>query len=409
MDHLASSTDERGLLVGMERLLEVVQELSMARTLERVMEIVRTAARELTGADGATFVLRDGDKCFYADEEAIGPLWKGLRFPMEACVSGWAMRHKAPALIENIYDDPRVPIEAYEPTFVRSLVMVPIRRIDPIGAIGTYWAKPHAAPAHHVRLLQSLADSTSIALENVSILQDLDGRIRARTLALEAANMDLAAFNAAVSHDLRNPINAIMGFSTLIAQCDGAQLSPKSLDWLERIRGASERMAALIEDLLWLSAASDRELTPVRVDFSALAEAAIAGLRQAEPGRELEVLVEPGLELLGDAGLWQIVVTNLLGNAWKYSARTPGARIEVGRADVEAGQAFYVRDNGVGFAMTQADRLFQPFSRLSSGKDFQGTGIGLVTVKRIVDRHGGRIWAESSPGCGATFFVALPA
>src|SRR5512134_2389917 len=133
-----AGADTDRYLRGMERLIEVVQELSLARTLEGVMAIVRSAARELTGADGATFVLRDGDLCYYADEDAIAPLWKGRRFPMSSCISGWAMLHREPAVIPDIYADPRIPIDAYRPTFVKSRVMVPIRAEEPIGAIGNY-------------------------------------------------------------------------------------------------------------------------------------------------------------------------------------------------------------------------------------------------------------------------------
>lgn len=156
---------------GLTRLLQAVQELSLARTLAEIQAIVRTAARELTGCDGATFVLRDNGKCYYADEDAIAPLWKGSRFPMEICISGWAMLNRAPAVIPDIYDDPG-PHAAYRPTFVKSLVMVPIRTLDPVGAIGNYWADEHEPTAREVSLLQALADSTSIAMENVAVSED---------------------------------------------------------------------------------------------------------------------------------------------------------------------------------------------------------------------------------------------
>ncbi|HEX4872483.1 MAG TPA: GAF domain-containing protein [Nevskiaceae bacterium] len=159
-------------LAGMQRLLRAVQELSMARQLSEVQAIVRVAAREMTACDGATFILRDGTLCHYADEDALAPLWKGRRFPMEACISGWAMLNREAVSIEDIYQDPRIPHDAYRPTFVKSLTMVPIRQLDPIGAIGNYWAAPHQASAEEVALLQSLADATSVALENVRI-QDL--------------------------------------------------------------------------------------------------------------------------------------------------------------------------------------------------------------------------------------------
>lgn len=165
----------------MERLIEVVQQLSMARDLPTVMDIVRRAARNLTGADGATFVLRDGDKCFYAEEDAISPLWKGQRFPMNICISGWVMLNRVPAVIEDIYADPRIPADAYRPTFVRSLAMVPIRTMEPIGAIGNYWAHTHRPTSEQVRLLQALADTTAVAMENVRIYEELEQRVRERT------------------------------------------------------------------------------------------------------------------------------------------------------------------------------------------------------------------------------------
>ncbi len=170
----------------MEQLVEVVQRLSMARDLATVMDIVRKAARNLTGADGATFVLRDGNKCFYAEEDAISPLWKGQRFPMNICISGWVMLNRAPAVIEDIYADPRIPADAYRPTFVRSLAMVPIRTMDPIGAIGNYWAQPHNPTAQQVKLLQALADTTAVAMENVRIYEELEQRVRERTSEVSA-------------------------------------------------------------------------------------------------------------------------------------------------------------------------------------------------------------------------------
>lgn len=176
---------------GMERLLRAVQELSLARELPDVQRIVRTAARELTGCDGATFVLRDGNKCHYADEDAIEPLWKGSRFPMEICISGWAMLNKQPAVIRDIYADSRIPHAAYRPTFVKSLVMVPIRRMEPIGAIGNYWANERQPTDEEIRLLQALADSTSIAMENVQVYSELEQRVSERTAALEKANADI--------------------------------------------------------------------------------------------------------------------------------------------------------------------------------------------------------------------------
>jgi GAF domain-containing protein len=178
-------------LAGMERLIGAVQELSLARDLATIQRIVRAAARELTGADGATFVLRDNGYCYYADENAISPLWKGKRFPMEACISGWAMLNRKPAVIEDIYQDARIPHEAYRPTFVKSLAMVPIRTLDPVGAIGNYWATMREPSEQEVRLLQALADSTAVAMENVQVYRELEQRVEARTAELQAANEEI--------------------------------------------------------------------------------------------------------------------------------------------------------------------------------------------------------------------------
>ncbi len=169
-------------------LVDVVQRLSLARDLGAVQKIVRHAARTLTGADGATFVLRNSGQCYYADEDAIEPLWKGMRFPMEACISGWSMLHRQAAVIPDIYADARVPADAYRATFVKSLAMVPIRSLDPIGAIGTYWATHHAATRDEVRVLQALADTTAVAMENVRVYSELEQRVHERTRELEAAN-----------------------------------------------------------------------------------------------------------------------------------------------------------------------------------------------------------------------------
>ena len=177
----------------LEHLVAVVRELSLARTLEAIMQIVRLAARQLTGADGATFILREHDLCYYAEEDAIAPLWKGRRFPMDICISGWVMLNRQPAVIEDVYADARIPADAYQPTFVKSLVMVPIRTMAPLGAIGTYWAERRQAAPQEVHLLQALADTTAVAMENVQVYQALEQRVQYRTAELQAANVELRA------------------------------------------------------------------------------------------------------------------------------------------------------------------------------------------------------------------------
>lgn len=184
---IQASTDERTA-----RLITAVQDLSHARTNQEVRDIVRHAARRLLDADGATFVLKDGGNCYYVDEDAISPLWKGLRFPLENCISGWAMNHRESVVIPDIYLDDRIPIDAYRVTFVKSLVMVPIRQASPIGAVGIYWDHEYEATPQEVALAQALADTTAVALENVELIENLEAKVTERTLALNEANRKLS-------------------------------------------------------------------------------------------------------------------------------------------------------------------------------------------------------------------------
>lgn len=388
-------------------LVAAVQALALARDLAGVMEIVRRAARELTGADGATFVLRDGDQCFYAEENAIAPLWKGLRFPMSACISGWVMLHGEPTVIPDIYADPRIPADAYRPTFVRSLAMVPIRTAAPIGAIGNYWATEHRATPEEVGLLQALADSTSIAIENVRLYAEMEQRVCDRTAQLDAANRELEAFSYSVSHDLRTPLLAVEGFTAALLALSGEELATAGRGHLLRIRRSAERMSQLLEDLLLLSRVSRAELRRERVNLSAMAGEIVGELRAADPARRVDVEIGEGVSAEGDPRLIRVVLENLLANAWKYTSRTARARIRFGGERREGGDIF-VEDNGAGFDMALAGRLFAPFQRLHAEEDYPGTGIGLATVQRIVHRHGGDIRATAAPGAGATFRFTLP-
>ncbi|WP_434425375.1 sensor histidine kinase [Nannocystis pusilla] len=391
-------------------LIAVVQELSLARSLNEVTAIVRHAARALVGADGATFVLRDCGQCFYADEEAISPLWKGKRFPMKVCASGWVMQHAQHLVIEDVFVDPRIPGDAYRPTFVKSMAMVPIRKACPIGAIGTYWARHRVAGEDEVRLLQALADSTSIALENVELYNDLERRVRERTAQLEALNDELGAFAYAVSHDLRAPLRAIAGFSRALDESCGAQLDARGRDCLDRVRRGAARMDRMIDDMLDLSRVGGGADSPRRqsVDVSELARSVAAELQAGHTTHRVRVVVQDGLVAVADAGLVRLLLQNLLGNAFKFTRPSAEPRVEVGAEISPAGELVYhVRDNGVGFDASRSEELFGPFRRLHSASEFPGDGIGLATVQRIVRRHRGRIWAESAPGSGATFFWTL--
>jgi signal transduction histidine kinase len=236
---------------------------------------------------------------------------------------------------------------------------------------------------------------------------ELEKRVADRTADLVKVNKELEAFNYSVSHDLRTPLRALDGFSQAILEDYADRLDADGRRYLERIRAASQRMSYLIDDLLRLSRISRRELQVSTVDLSALAREITADLQNANPARNATVTIQPDIRASGDKGLLQIVMQNLLDNAWKFSSKNPAARIEFGIQADEPTPIYFVRDNGVGFDMAYANKLFIAFQRLHTTDEFEGTGIGLVTVQRIIHRHGGRIWVESAVDQGATFYFTL--
>jgi PAS domain S-box-containing protein len=236
---------------------------------------------------------------------------------------------------------------------------------------------------------------------------DLERRITERTAQLEESNKELEGVSSSVSYDLRGPLRSIDGFSKAMLQDHGAGLDAAARDHLRRVRAATQRMDQLIDNLLSLSRVSRTTLRRTMVDLSAIATEAGSHLARAHGGRIVELLVAEGALAAGDAGLVRIALENLLGNAWKFTSRRPAARIELGFTDAGLYRTFFVRDNGTGFDMARATRLFTPFERLHRADEFEGAGIGLATVQRIACCHGGRVWAEAEEGRGATFYFTL--
>ena len=246
--------------------------------------------------------------------------------------------------------------------------------------------------------------------ELVRIARKLEKRVAERTAQLEAANAELQMFNHSIAHDLRQPLNTIVGFADLLERKDGEGLTADGRKRVQMIRHGAQDMNALVGGLLALSKIARGELRHKPLDLSAMALAIVERLRASEPGRAVEALVEPGLAAMGDEALVQDLLANLIGNAWKFTARTERPWLRVSSFRTHSGEVvFVVHDNGIGFDAKSADRLFLPFARLPSSAGFEGSGIGLATGKRIVQRHGGRIWAESRPGERTSFFFTLGA
>jgi PAS domain S-box-containing protein len=238
--------------------------------------------------------------------------------------------------------------------------------------------------------------------------KEIEHRVGERTARLETANRELEVFAYSVAHDLRAPLRAISGFSQRLQAFHSQQLDAAGRTMVENIVGASRRMGELIEDLLKLSSVTRHELNPARVDLSAIAGAVLGDLQKAEPERRVRLMITPGLTAHADARMMKIVFENLLANAWKFVSGQSSAEIEFGVFEGKGVRAFFVRDNGVGFSMESAHKLFGAFERLHASSDYPGTGVGLATVQRIIHRHGGRVWAESRAGRGASFYFTLP-
>jgi light-regulated signal transduction histidine kinase (bacteriophytochrome) len=236
---------------------------------------------------------------------------------------------------------------------------------------------------------------------------ELEQRVVERTAQLESANKELEAFSYSVSHDLRAPLRAISGFSELLVTEHSRELGSEGTDHLQRVLRASRRMGQLIDDLLSLSRVTRDPMRRVTLDLTAMAGEIVAEFRRSDPENRVQVRIEPHLEAEGDPNLMRIVMDNLLRNAWKFSRKTPEPRIEVGAVSRDGRTTFVIKDNGAGFDMAYAHKLFGAFQRLHSEAEFEGTGIGLVTIQRIIHRHGGRVWAEGAVGAGATFYFSI--
>jgi len=377
------------------------------------MHIVRRTAREISGADGATFVLRDNGMCYYADEDAISPLWKGQRFPMETCVSGWAMLHRESVVIENIYADDRIPIDAYRPTFVKSLVMVPIRSIDPIGAIGTYWAHQHVPAEEDVIMLQSLADITAVTMENIRVYTELEERVKERTRELINSlnrEKEMSArrrqFFSMASHELKTPLTSIMTSASILEDYNEGQFAEQRAKHLNRINASSQQLIGIVNDFL----ASDKieeGKTEMVFEFFDIKQFALAVIEQ------MECSLKDGQTIRfthrGDTGMVLVknflhnILLNLLSNASKYSGE--GQPIELFIEIIDNELILQIKDHGIGIPAEDQPYIFNNFFRAKNTTGIEGTGLGLHIVKRYMELLNGCVHFTSRKNEGTTFTV----
>jgi two-component system CheB/CheR fusion protein len=381
--------------------------MARARGGESVTAIVAAAVRDLTGADGATFVLKDGALCYYCDENAIGPLWKGQRFQQSACISGWVMQHGQNVVVEDIAQDSRIPLDAYAPTFVKSMAMVPIRSLEPLGAIGAYWSRPHKASEAEVTMLAALADAASVAFENIELYSSLDRRVQELTEASKSKD----EFLAVLSHELRTPLTAIRGWSQFLLS--GTVSDNETRAGLAAIERNARAQELLVNDLLDVSRILSGRL---RVEPKAIALAepvleAVEALRGAATARGvmLNVMANTASVLSGDAGRIRQIATNIIGNAIKFSEG--GSEVTVSLFDRGPEVVLQVVDQGRGIPAKVLPRVFERFWQADSSLSRRtgGLGLGLSIVKHLVEAHGGSVSAESlGAGRGATFTASFP-
>lgn len=400
----------------MDSLLETVTALASARTLDDVTRIVRRSARELTQADGVSFVLKEDGNCFYADEDAIGPLWKGSRFPLHTCISGWAMLNREIVVVPDIYLDARIPHEVYRPTFVKSLAMVPVRADDPIGAIGAYWAQPHEATLQEQQVLQAIANAAALALRNIeldaNLRRSLEREREARELA-ERANELRDNFLATLSHELRTPLHVIQSWIWQLNRSEQPPALKKALEVIERNVSLQSR---LVEDLLDVSrAATGRlQLNTRLVDLVCACISVVEVLRLSARAKniQLDIQQETSTFIWGDADRVQQILWNVLNNAIKFTPNDGRIVVKIARSNRQA--CVIVEDTGIGIEPEFLPFVFDRFRQADPGstRRFGGMGLGLTIVKELIQLHGGTVKAASrgnGQGTSVTLEFPVPA
>jgi signal transduction histidine kinase len=378
-------------------LVEALRAVAAARSLPDVMAAVRRSARRLLEADGATFVLREGGLVHYADEDAISPLWKGRRFPIEACASGWAILRRVPVVVEDVFDDPRVPADAYRPTFVKSMVLVPIRREDPLGAVGAYWAEHRRATPRQVATLEALADLAAVAVANAALLAEMRRAVELRD-----------EFMALAAHELNTPLAVVRlrADALLRAAARAGEAPPPEL---EPLQAAVGRLAGAVNGLLDFSRASRDGFVLQRapVDLAEVAAAAVSDLRGRAVATETPVRLAAPTPVRGewDGPRLRQAVGGVIENALKFGRGLP---VEVEVQDAPEEGRVVVRDRGPGVAREDRERIFGKFERAASANHVGGLGLGLWMARSIAEAHGGTLALDGGPGAGATFVLTVP-
>jgi len=393
----------------LDLLINAVEALARAEDELAVADIVRTATRRLVGADGVSVVLRKGNRVHYVDEDAVGPLWKGQDFPIEACISGWAIMNKQTVVIDDISGDPRIPLAAYEPTFVKSLAMAPVGAPEPIAAVGAYWAELRRPTDDEVQALETMARAASVALENTRLRRELhqaleDGR---------AADAAKAAFLASMSREIRTPLSGVASLVDLLAR---TRLDARQQQLCDVLKASAEDVVQLVCDVLDFARleSGNANFYNVRFDFGALVrEAAEPFIEQAAArGLSFDLIIEDEAlgRFLGDDLRVKQIVQHLASNAVKFTD-AGGVTIRVEEEERVGPRSLFklsVSDTGLGFDETSAGALFERFTQGQGAQARGGLGLGLAMAEAIARGMGGGLSASANADIGSTFTVRLP-
>jgi PAS domain S-box-containing protein len=400
---------------------------------EEIMRAVITKAGKAIGCETAAISLRKDDHwevsyVFGLPQDLIGTEMLDEQEPHAVL----ALETRKPVAIDDAYNDVRVSREHMKKYGIRSVLVVPLfLENEPLGVIFfNYHTLSKPFTDAQIDFAAKVGAVLSLGIEKVRLMNAL----KLRAAELEVANKELDAFSYTVSHDLKNPLRSIQGFAQAITDDYNDRLDDEGKDFLSRITSAGERMTQLIDALFEISRLTDRNLFEKSVDLSALADSIVYELKKKEPDRQVEFVIGKGIKVRGDTDMLEIVLRNLLDNSWKFTSKHASAKIEFGTIECatpldgegDGGGKFaiprsepripdsefrktvyFVRDDGAGFNMEFADKLFMPFKRLHSAAEFPGLGIGLATARKIINKHGGKIWAEGEPKKGATFYFTL--
>lgn len=381
---------------------KIIELLSEAPNIQGITSIFRETVRELTKADGATFVLRKGDQCCYVEEDAISPLWKGQNFPMNQCISGWVMLNRQSVIIEDIYKDSRIPVGFYRSTFIKSMLMVPIRHNNPLGAIGIYWAAPHVTTQDELSLLEALANATCTSMENVSIRNQITS-LENHQKKLSEQKEILKTFSHALAHDLKEGVRSINFMAEMGRQEENALR--ESLFYHESIQKISTKMGNLISSILdYIKLENPAQARRTSFSISNIIETVRQNLTKLISERKALITTKDLFDIYADYDQVVMVFQNIIANAIKHNKTS--VKIEINMKDNAEEWLFSIRDNGVGIPEERLTLIYNLFTRFTT--DFNSSGIGLSLCQKIIELHKGKLWCESQIGRGCTFYFTLP-